>query len=294
MEEGSLRCDANVSVRPRGQAAFGTKVEVKNVNSFRYLQKALEYEIARQSDAVAHGERIVQETRLFDSALGRTFSMRSKEEAHDYRYFPEPDLPPVVVPEARRARVAAAMPELPDVRRARFVAEYRLPEYDAGVLTESRGLADYFEQVAAAAGNAKAASNWVMGEVLRVLKAKDATIAAVGVSAEALGGLIRLVDAGTISTTVAKAVFEQMYGTGREARAIVDEQGLAQVSDDGALSAMVDDLLTRHADTVAQYRAGRKQAFGFLVGEAMKASGGKADPKRLSQLLRSTLDAPAP
>ena len=294
MEEGSLRCDANVSVRPRGQAAFGTKVEVKNVNSFRYLQKALEYEIARQSDAVAHGERIVQETRLFDSALGRTFSMRSKEEAHDYRYFPEPDLPPVVVPEARRARVAAAMPELPDVRRARFVAEYRLPEYDAGVLTESRGLADYFEQVAAAAGNAKAASNWVMGEVLRVLKAKDATIAAVGVSAEALGGLIRLVDAGTISTTVAKAVFEQMYGTGREARAIVDEQGLAQVSDDGALSAMVDDLITRHADTVAQYRAGRKQAFGFLVGEAMKASGGKADPKRLSQLLRSTLDAPAP
>jgi aspartyl-tRNA(Asn)/glutamyl-tRNA(Gln) amidotransferase subunit B len=290
MEEGSLRCDANVSVRPGGDAPFGTKVEVKNLNSFRYLQKALEYEITRQIDAVAHGERVVQETRLFDSALGRTFSMRSKEEAHDYRYFPEPDLPPVLVPEARRARVAAAMPELPDARRARFVRDYALPEYDAGVLTEQRGLADYFEAVAAAAGNPKAASNWVMGEVLRTLKAREATIAEVGVSAAALGGLIRLVDAGTISTTVAKAVFEQMYGTGREAAAIVAEQGLAQVSDDGALGTLVADVLSRHGDTVAQYRGGRKQAFGFLVGEAMKASGGKADPKRLSQLLRSALD----
>jgi aspartyl-tRNA(Asn)/glutamyl-tRNA(Gln) amidotransferase subunit B len=177
MEEGSLRCDANVSVRPRGATTLGTKVEVKNLNSFRYLQKALEYEIARQTDCVAHGERIMQETRLFDSALGRTFSMRSKEEAHDYRYFPEPDLPPVVVAEARRARVAAAMPELPDDRGARFVRDYRLPEYDAGVLTESRGLADYFEKVAAACGNPKASSNWVMGEVLRVLKARESTIA---------------------------------------------------------------------------------------------------------------------
>ena len=290
MEEGSLRCDANVSVRPRGATTLGTKVEVKNVNSFRYLQKALEYEIARQSDAVAHGERIVQETRLFDSALGRTFAMRSKEEAHDYRYFPEPDLPPVVVSAERRARVTAAMPELPDARTARFVAEYRLPAYDAGVLTESRGLADYYEAVAAEAGNAKAASNWVMGEVLRMLKVRERAIAEVGVSAGALGRLIRLVDAGTISTTVAKTVFEQMWDSGREAAAIVDEQGLAQVSDDGALAALVTDLLERQAETVAQYRAGRKQAFGFLVGEAMKASGGKADPKRLSQLLRTTLD----
>ncbi len=292
MEEGSLRCDANVSVRPRGQAAYGTKVEVKNLNSFRYLQKALEYEIARQTDCIAHGERIVQETRLFDSALGRTFSMRSKEEAHDYRYFPEPDLPPVLVPEERRQRIAASMPELPDARRARLVAAYRLPDYDAGVLTESRGLADYFEQVATACGNPKAASNWVMGEVLRVLKAREATIAEVGVTADALGALIRLIEAGTISTTVAKGVFEQMYGTGQQAAAIVEAEGLAQVSDDGALHTIVQQVIGAQADAVAQYRAGKKATFGFLVGEAMKASSGKADPKRLSQLLRATLDTP--
>ncbi|MCC6991910.1 MAG: Asp-tRNA(Asn)/Glu-tRNA(Gln) amidotransferase subunit GatB [Acidobacteria bacterium] len=291
MEEGSLRCDANVSVRPRGVTTLGTKVEVKNLNSFRYLQKALEYEIARQTDCVLHGERIVQETRLFDSALGRTFSMRSKEEAHDYRYFPEPDLPPVVVSDARRARVAATMPELPDDRGARFVRDYRLPDYDAGVLTESRGLADYFEKVAAACGNPKAASNWVMGEVLRVLKARETTIAEVGVTAEALGALIRLIDGGTISTTVAKGVFEQMYGTGQDASAIVEAQGLAQVSDDGALHTIVQQVVNAQADAVAQYRAGKKATFGFLVGEAMRASGGKADPKRLTQLLRATLDA---
>ncbi len=293
MEEGSLRCDANVSLRPRGATALGTKVEVKNLNSFRYLQKALDYEIARQADAIAHGERIIQETRLFDSALGRTFSMRSKEEAHDYRYFPEPDLPPVLVPESRRQRVAAAMPELPDARRDRFVADYRLPEYDAAVLTESRGLADYFEQVATASGNAKAASNWVMGEVLRVLKARETTIGEVGVSAAALGGLIRLIDAGTISTTVAKSVFEQMYGTGKEAAAIVEAEGLAQVSDEGALLAIVQQVMTAQADAVTQYRLGKKATFGFLVGEAMKASGGTADPRRLSQLLRTSLDTQA-
>ncbi len=291
MEEGSLRCDANVSVRPKGQATLGTKAEVKNVNSFRYLQKALEYEIARQIDIVSRGERVVQETRLFDSALGRTFSMRSKEEAHDYRYFPEPDLPPLVVSPARRARVAASMPELPDDRRARFERDYKLPAYDAAVLTETRGMADYFEAVAAASGNAKAASNWVMGEVLRLLKAHDATIGTVGVTAEALGALIALVDGGTISTTVAKGVFEQMYGTGRHAAEIVAEQGLAQVSDDGALAGLVAQVLAGQADAVAQYRAGKKATFGFLVGEAMKASAGKADPKRLSQLLRAALDA---
>ena len=290
MEEGSLRCDANVSVRPKGATVLGTKAEVKNVNSFRYLQKALEYEIARQIDLVSRGERVVQETRLFDSALGRTFSMRSKEEAHDYRYFPEPDLPPLVVSAARRARVAAEMPELPDERRARFMSDHKLPEYDAAVLTETRGMADYFEAVAGASGNAKAASNWVMGEVLRLLKAHDAPIARVGVAAEALGALIRLVDGGAISTTVAKGVFEQMYGTGRDAAELVAEQGLAQVSDDEALTRIVTQVLGAQPDAVAQYRGGKKATFGFLVGEAMKASGGKADPKRLSQLMRAALD----
>ncbi|MEP7118407.1 MAG: Asp-tRNA(Asn)/Glu-tRNA(Gln) amidotransferase subunit GatB [Acidobacteriota bacterium] len=291
MEEGSLRCDANVSVRPVGQTTLGTKAEVKNVNSFRYLQKALEFEIARQIDLVSRGERVVQETRLFDSALGRTFSMRSKEEAHDYRYFPEPDLPPLVVSAARRVRVAAALPELPDARRARFMRDHALPAYDAAVLTETRGLADYFEAVAAAAGNAKAASNWVMGEVLRLLKVHERTIADVGVTAAALGALIRLVDGGTISTTVAKQVFEQMYGTDQVAADIVVEQGLAQVSDGDALAQLVAQVLEAEAAAVAQYRAGKKATFGFLVGEAMKASGGKADPKRLSQLLRASLDA---
>ena len=291
MEEGSLRCDANVSVRPKGVTSLGTKAEVKNVNSFRYLQKALEYEIARQVDLVSRGERVVLETRLFDSALGRTFSMRSKEEAHDYRYFPEPDLPPLVVSAARRARVAADLSELPDDRRARFVRDHKLPLYDASVLTDTRGMADYFEAVAAASGNAKAASNWVMGEVLRLLKTHDAAIGSVGVTADALGALIRLVEGGTISTTVAKGVFEQMYGTGRGAADLVAEQGLAQVSDEGALAQLVQQVFTTQPDAVAQYRAGKKATFGFLVGEAMKASGGAADPKRLSQVLRAALDA---
>ncbi len=290
MEEGSLRCDANVSVRRRGATALGTKAEVKNVNSFRYLQKAIDYEIARQIDLIDRGGRVEQETRLFDAALGKTFSMRSKEEAHDYRYFPEPDLPPLTVPAARAARVAAALPELPDARQARFVAEYRLPAYDAAVLTDSRALADYFEDTARASGNAKAASNWVMGEVLRTLKARGTSIDHVGVTPAALGDLIRLVDAGTLSNTVAKAVFEQMDGTGRAAAAIVAEQGLGQVSDEGVLAGVVAGVLGTHADAVQQYRTGKKAAFGFLVGEAMKASGGNADPRRLSQLLRTTLD----
>ncbi|MGD9903986.1 MAG: Asp-tRNA(Asn)/Glu-tRNA(Gln) amidotransferase subunit GatB [Vicinamibacterales bacterium] len=291
MEEGSLRCDANVSVRPAGAAALGTKAEIKNVNSFRYLQKAIEYEIARQIDVVERGGRVDQETRLFDAALGKTFSMRSKEEAHDYRYFPEPDLPPVVVSAARRTAVAATLPELPDARLERFVAAYGLPAYDAGVLTDSRALADYFETTARACGNAKAASNWVMGEVLRAVKARGVALDGVGVSPEALAGLIRLVDAGTISTTAAKTVFEQMARSGREAAEIVAEQGLAQVSDEGVLSAVVADVLAAHADAVTQYRNGKKAAFGFLVGEAMKASGGNGDPRRLSQLLRAALDA---
>src|SRR5689334_1077342 len=211
MEEGSLRCDANVSVRPRGQQAFGTKAEVKNVNSFRYLQKALEYEIDRQIELVSRGGRVVQETRLFDSGSGLTHAMRSKEEAHDYRYFPEPDLPPLVVDAARIDAVRATMPELPEARRARFVASYGIPEYDAGVLTQSSELADYFEQVARAAGNPKAASNWVMGELLRTLNERGASIVDVPLKPDALGGLVRLIDKGTISSSIAKDVFAKMY-----------------------------------------------------------------------------------
>ena len=289
MEEGSLRCDANVSVRPVGQEKFGTKAEVKNVNSFRYLHKAIEYEIDRQIDVLESGGRVVQETRLWDSSTGRTTSMRSKEEAHDYRYFPEPDLPPLVVDAARIDRVRGAMPELPDARRRRFVASYQIPDYDAGVLTQSAALADYFEAVAAASGNPKAASNWVMGELLRTMKERDLEVDQVPLSPQALAGLVGLVDKGTISSSVAKDVFGKMLDSGRSAEEIVQAEGLAQTSDEGALLAIVKDVLAQNADAIAQVRAGRNNAFGFLVGQAMKASKGKANPQQVGELLRKKL-----
>ena len=291
MEEGSLRCDANVSVRPAGRETFGTKAEVKNLNSFRYLEKALEYEIDRQVDLLESGGRVMQETRLWDSAAGRTLSMRSKEEAHDYRYFPEPDLPPLVVDEARIGGVRQTMPELPEARRQRFVAAYGLPAYDAGVLTASAGLADYFEKVAAASGNAKAASNWVMGELLRTMKDRGVDIAHVPLRPDALAGLIALVEKGTISNAIAKEVFTKMYDTGRSADGIVAAEGLAQNSDEGALLAIVRDVIAKNADAAAQYRAGQQKTFGFLVGQVMKGSGGKANPKLANELLRRELQS---
>jgi len=289
MEEGSLRCDANISVRPAGQQAFGTKAEVKNLNSFRYLQKALEYEIDRQVDVIEGGGRVIQETRLWDSAAGRTLSMRSKEEAHDYRYFPEPDLPPLVVDEARIAAVRETMPELPEARRQRFVAAYGLPEYDAGVLTQSSALANYFEQAASASGSPKAVSNWVMGELLRTLKERGVAIEEVPLAPGALAGLIALVEKGTISSTIAKDVFAKMYDSGRSADDIVRADGLAQNSDEGALLAIVRDVIGKNSDAAAQYRAGKSQTFGYLVGQVMKASGGKANPKLANELLKREL-----
>jgi aspartyl-tRNA(Asn)/glutamyl-tRNA(Gln) amidotransferase subunit B len=289
MEEGSLRCDANVSVRPIGQATFGTKAEVKNVNSFRYLQKAIEYEIDRQIDVLDSGGRVVQETRLWDSASGRTTSMRSKEEAHDYRYFPEPDLPPLVVNETRIAAVRGTMPELPEARRQRFVEQYAIPEYDAGVLTQAAALADYFERTASASGNPKAASNWIMGELLRTMKERDIDVAQVPLTPDALAGLVRLVDNGTISSSVAKDVFARMWETARSADEIVRTEGLAQTSDEGALLAIVKEVLANNPDAIAQVRAGRNNAFGFLVGQAMKASKGKGNPKVINELLRKEL-----
>ena len=289
MEEGSLRCDANVSVRPVGESKFGTKAEVKNVNSFRYVGKALEYEIARQVDLIEGGGRVVQETRLFDSATGRTHSMRSKEEAHDYRYFPEPDLPPLAVDDARIARVKATMPELPDARRRRFVEQYAIPEYDAGVLTHTAQLADYFEAVAAAAGNAKAASNWVMGELLRTMKERGHDISTQPLEAERLAGLIRLVQKGTISSSIAKDVFAKMYDSTLSADDIVAAEGLAQIGDEAALLEIIRGVVVAHPDAVAQYRAGKMQTFGFLVGQVMKGSKGKANPKLANDLLKKEL-----
>jgi aspartyl-tRNA(Asn)/glutamyl-tRNA(Gln) amidotransferase subunit B len=289
MEEGSLRCDANVSVRPAGQERFGTKAEVKNLNSFRYVQKALEYEIERQIDLLEGGGRVVQETRLWDSAAGHTLSMRSKEEAHDYRYFPEPDLPPLVVDDARIAAVRGTMPELPEARRQRFVAAYGLPVYDAGVLTSSAGLADYFEKVAAATANPKAASNWVMGELLRTMKERGAAIEQVPLTPAALAGLIGLIDKGTISSSMAKEVFAKMYDSGRSADEIVSAEGLAQNSDEGALLLIVKRVIAANAATVEQFRSGKTKGFGFLVGEVMKGSGGKANPKLANELLKREL-----
>jgi aspartyl-tRNA(Asn)/glutamyl-tRNA(Gln) amidotransferase subunit B len=288
MEEGSLRCDANVSVRPAGQTALGTKAEVKNVNSFRYVEKALEYEIERQIEIVETGGRVVQETRLWDSSTGRTFSMRSKEEAHDYRYFPEPDLPPLVIDEARIARVRATMPELPEARSRRFVSQYAIPAYDAGVLTQSSALADYFEATAAAV-NPKAASNWIMGEVLRTMKERGQEIDDVPLRPPALAGLITLIEKGTISNSVGKDVFAKMYDSGRPAQEIVEIEGLAQIGDEGALTAVIDEVIRVNADAVAQYRGGKQQTFGFLVGQVMKGSKGKANPKLASDLLKRAL-----
>lgn len=285
MDEGSLRCDANVSVRPAGTTTLGTKAEVKNVNSFRYLQKAIEFEIGRQIDVLEHGGRVVQETRLFDAAQGKTYSMRSKEEAHDYRYFPDPDLPPLVVSSTRLEEARAALPELPDARRARLMTQFGLPAYDADVLTQSKELVDYFEATASASGLPKAASNWVMGEVLRTMKERVVSVADVPITPEALARLLRLVDAGTISSTVAKDVFATMYETGRAADEIVASEGLAQVSDTSAIEPHVMAVLAGHPDVVAEIRAGKDRKFQFLVGQVMKASKGKADPKVVTDLL---------
>jgi aspartyl-tRNA(Asn)/glutamyl-tRNA(Gln) amidotransferase subunit B len=291
MEEGSLRCDANVSVRPGGQQTFGTKTEVKNLNSFRYVQKALEHEIERQIDLLERGGRVVQETRLWDSGSGRTYSMRTKEEAHDYRYFPEPDLPPVLVDAARVDAVRATMPELPEARRRRFVAAYGLPEYDAEVLTQSPALAQYFERAAADAGNPKAVSNWIMGELLRTLKERGTSVDEVPLAPRELAGLVRLVDRGAISSSIAKAVFAKMYDSGRSAEDIVAAEGLSQIEDESAVLGIVREVIAAHADAVAQYRAGKQATFGFLVGQVMKRTGGKANPKLASQLVKRELDA---
>jgi aspartyl-tRNA(Asn)/glutamyl-tRNA(Gln) amidotransferase subunit B len=289
MDEGSLRCDANVSVRPAGSETLGTKAEVKNVNSFRFLQKAIEYEIGRQIDVVEHGGRVVQETRLFDAAQGKTYSMRSKEEAHDYRYFPEPDLPPLVVNAERRAALGAALPELPDARRRRFESDYGLPVYDAALLTDTRSLSEYFEATAAACGHPKAASNWMMGEVLRTIKERGVRIEDFPIAPAALGALIRIVESGTISSTVAKDVFAKMYDSGRSAADIVAADGLAQVSDLGAIEPHVRDVVQAHADVIAEIRAGKDRKFQFLVGQVMKASRGKADPKVVTELLKRAI-----
>jgi aspartyl-tRNA(Asn)/glutamyl-tRNA(Gln) amidotransferase subunit B len=293
MEEGSLRCDANVSVRPAGTTAFGTKAEVKNLNSFRFLQKALEYEIARQIEIVRSGGRVVQETRLWDVESGATVSMRSKEEAHDYRYFPEPDLPLLAVTADRVEAIRRTMPELPDIRRARFVTQYALPPYDASQLTQSRPVADYFEAAVAAGAPPKAASNWIMGELARKLKESRVDVDRAPVTPERLADLISLVEKDTISGSIAKDVFEKMFASGRSAADIVRDEGLTQIDDERQIVELIGTVLAAHGEAVAQYRGGKGATLGFLVGQVMKAAGGRANPKRVNELLRRALaDAP--
>jgi len=290
MEEGSLRCDANVSVRPVGDPALGVKTEVKNLNSFRFVRQALEHELERQTGVIAAGGRVVQETRLWNVAAGRTESMRSKEEAHDYRYFPEPDLPPLCLESTWIAGIRRDLPELPETRRRRFVEEYRLPAYDAGVLTRSDAFADYFERTARASANAKAASNWIMGELSRKLNEEGRELSAVPIAPDALADLIKLVDAGTISGSIAKQVFETMYATGRPAKAIVEAEGLSQIDDEAALAAIVARVIAEQPKAVQEYREGNARTLGFLVGQVMKASRGKADPRLVNTLLERELD----
>jgi aspartyl-tRNA(Asn)/glutamyl-tRNA(Gln) amidotransferase subunit B len=290
MEEGSLRCDANVSVRPRGQERLGTRAEVKNLNSFRNVARAIDHEVARQVAVIESGGIVVQETRLWNAERSETASMRSKEEAHDYRYFPEPDLPPLTVRAAWLEEVRRSLPELPADKRRRFVEAYGLPEYDAGVLTLSREIADYFEAVARESGNPKGASNWVMTEVLRKLKDADTASASVPVPPAHLAALLRLVDAGAISGRTAKDVFEQMWTTGEAPQTIVDREGLAQESDESALQAMVDEVMSHHPDQVATYRKGKTATLGWFVGQVIRKSGGKANPQVVQALLKKALD----
>jgi aspartyl-tRNA(Asn)/glutamyl-tRNA(Gln) amidotransferase subunit B len=289
MEEGSLRCDANVSVRLRGAEKLGTKTEVKNLNSFRFLKQALDYEIARQIEVIEEGGVIHQETRLWNTTEHRTIGMRSKEQAHDYRYFPEPDLAPLIVSDAWREEIRATIPELPEARRARFIADYGMSEYNAGVLTSSKALAGYFEAVAAASGDARAAANWVMGDLLGQLNADGKAIAESPVSAAALGELLKLLAAGTISGKIAKDVFLKMFATGRAASEIVESEGLSQISDTAELEKVVVEVIAASPNQVEQYKSGKQTVLGYLVGQVMKATRGQANPAAVNELLKKAL-----
>jgi aspartyl-tRNA(Asn)/glutamyl-tRNA(Gln) amidotransferase subunit B len=293
MEEGSFRCDANVSVRAAGSTVLGTKVEIKNMNSFRAVEKAITFELARQSDAVAHGERLVQETRLWDADREETRPMRSKEFAHDYRYFPEPDLLPLVVEPAWVETVRAAMPELPGPRRERFARDYGLSAYDADVLTQRKDVADYFEAGIAAGAAPKEMANWVMTELLRLVREEKLDSALVirdwPLSAAQLAGIAKLVQAGTITRNTAKALLPRLRGTTQAPEDLVKAEGLAQVSDRGTLEKAVDEVLAGNPSQVAEFRAGKERVLGFLVGQVMKASGGKANPQLVQELLRAAL-----
>jgi aspartyl-tRNA(Asn)/glutamyl-tRNA(Gln) amidotransferase subunit B len=289
MEEGSFRCDANISLRPKGQKAFGVKTELKNMNSFRNVQKALDYEIRRQTALLDQGDKIIQETRLWDAARGVTASMRGKEEAHDYRYFPDPDLVPLVIDPEWVEKIRADLPELPDRKKERFIHDYGIPEYDAEILTSSKALANYYEECLRTYHRPKIVSNWIMSELLRELKRDEREIEECPVPAGNLGEILKMIEEGVISGKIAKSVFEEMYQTGRGAQDIVQEKGLVQVTDTSAIERAVDQVLAAHPREVEAYRKGKDKLFGFFVGQVMKATQGKANPAGVNELLKKKL-----
>ncbi|MEZ4600183.1 MAG: Asp-tRNA(Asn)/Glu-tRNA(Gln) amidotransferase subunit GatB [Syntrophotaleaceae bacterium] len=285
LEEGSFRCDANVSIRPWGQKTFGTRAELKNINSFRFIKQAIDYEVERQAEILDEGGRVVQETRLFDPDTGLTRSMRGKEEAHDYRYFPDPDLVPLLVSEDRVEQARRELPELPEAKIARFVNTLGIPRYDAEVLAADRATAEYYDALVSLQGNGKLCSNWVMGEVQRALKDAGLTIPDCPVSPQLLAGMLKRIEDNTISGKIAKKVFDEMWQTAKDADTIIEEQGLKQVTDVGAIESLVDEVLAANPGQVEEYRAGKEKLLGFFVGQIMKASKGKANPAALNELL---------
>ncbi len=289
MEEGSFRCEPNLSLRPVGQREFGTKVELKNINSFKYVKDAVEYEIKRQTKVLNEGGKIYQETRLWNIDRGETAVMRSKEEAHDYRYFPDPDLVPLQLNEDWIEGFRSSLPELPAVRTRRFITEYGLPEYDAGVITTSKDMADYFESCLKLFKDPKTVSNWVMGELTRELNNSGTDIAVSPVSPDRLVDLLTMVDKEVISLKVAREIFPELYRSGKTPQQIVQEKGLTQVSDEGALKKIIDEVLSKSPVQVGQFKEGKQQVLGFLVGQVMKASGGKANPGKVNELLKNKL-----
>jgi aspartyl-tRNA(Asn)/glutamyl-tRNA(Gln) amidotransferase subunit B len=290
MQEGSFRCDANISLRPVGQTELGTRTELKNMNSFKNVQKALEFEVRRQRDLLLDGGKIIQETLLWDADRNVTNSMRSKEEAHDYRYFPDPDLVPVVIDQAWIEAIRATLPELPDARKNRFIEQLGLPEEDAAVLTSSKELADYFEAAYARYPNAKKLGNWLMTELMRLMKGEEASaISQCPVSPENLAALLAMIDAGTISGKIAKAVFEEMMVSGKDPESVVKEKGLVQMSDQGEIMAIVREIIAANPEQAAQFREGKTKVMGFFVGQLMKQTGGKANPGLANELFVKAL-----
>ena len=291
MEEGSFRCDANVSIRPIGVKDFGTRTELKNMNSFKHVENALAYEIERQKAAIEDGHEVLQETRLWDPDKGVTAPMRGKEEAHDYRYFPDPDLLPLVIDKQWIEEIRSSLPELPEAKKTRFMADYGLSSDDADLLTSSRAMADYFEDCVKSFPEPKTVCNWVVGALLAKLKAENKTIEQSPVSVQGLAELLRLIDSGVISGKIAKTVFEEMASTGKEPQTIVREKGLVQITDEGAIQEIIKKVIDDHGKEVSDYRAGKTKLLGFFVGQVMKATQGKANPKIVNEILKEMLES---